>query len=125
MKSKNKARNIIIIICILIFLISLIASLVMIYKPHSQTVQIIQDGKILYIIDLEKSEDTTIEIEYQNSKNIIQIQNHQISILDAECPDKTCVKMGELKSNATPIICLPNKLVIQFTELTEIDAEVR
>ncbi len=32
----------------------------------------------------------------------------------AECPDKICVKHGELKSLNNPIVCLPNKIVIKF-----------
>lgn len=120
-----KAKNVLLTVCILIFLTGLIGSLWLIFKPHSQTVQIIQDGKILYTIDLEKSEDQTIEVEYQGSKNVIQINNHKISVIDAECPDQTCVKMGELRSSAAPIVCLPNKLVIKFAESDEIDAEVK
>lgn len=79
----------------------------------------------MYTIDLEKSEDQTIEVEYQDSKNVIQIQDHQICVIDAECPDHTCVKMGELKSSAAPIVCLPNKLVVKFAETDDIDAEVK
>lgn len=85
----------------------------------------IQNGKVLYTIDLSQTEDKTIEVEYQGSRNIIQIQNHQICVIDAECSDHTCVKMGYLKSNAAPIVCLPNKLVIEFAESDETDAEVK
>ncbi|MDE6021250.1 MAG: NusG domain II-containing protein [Ruminococcus sp.] len=120
-----KIKNVLIITCILIFLVGLIGSLWLIFKSHSQKVQIIQNGEVLYIIELEKSGDETIEIKYQGSKNIIQIDNHKISVIDADCPDKTCVKMGELKSSAAPIVCLPNKLVIKFAETDDIDAEVK
>lgn len=120
-----KSKKLWIAVCIVIFLVGIIGSLWLIFKPHSQTVQIIQDGKVLYTIDLEKSEDQTIEVEYQGSKNVIQIQDHQICVIDAECPDQTCVKMGELKSSAAPIVCLPNKLVVKFAETDEIDAEVK
>lgn len=120
-----KTKNILIIVCIVIFIAGLAGSLWLIFGPHGQTVQIIQDGKVLYTVDLEKSDDRTIETDYNGSKNIIQIKNHQISVKYADCPDQTCVKMGELKSNATPVVCLPNKLVIRFTETDGIDAEVK
>lgn len=120
-----KAKNILIIFCIFIFIAGLSGSLWLIFRPHGQTVQIIQDGKILYTIDLEKSDDRIIETDYNGSKNIISIRNHQISVTDADCPDHTCVKMGELKSGATPIVCLPNKLVVKFSETDDIDAEVK
>lgn len=120
-----KYKKIWITVCIVIFTVGIIGSAWMIYKPHAQTVNIIQDGKILYTIDLEHSEDRIIELEYKGSKNIVQIKNHQICVIEADCPDNTCVKMGELKSSAAPIVCLPNKLVIEFTESDGIDAEVR
>ncbi len=59
-----KAKNVLLTICILIFLTGLIGSLWLIFKLHSQTVQIIQGRTVLYTIDLEKSEDQTIEVEY-------------------------------------------------------------
>lgn len=120
-----KAKTVLLTICILIFLTGLMGSLWLICRPHSQTVQIIQDGIVLYTIDLERAENQMIEIAYQESKNIIQINNHKISIIEAECPDQTCVKMGELKSSAAPIVCLPNKLVVKFAETNDIDAEVK
>ena len=44
-----------------------------------------------------------------------EIKAHQIRMLEAECPDNTCVHMGWLDSTV-PIVCLPNRLVIQFVE---------
>ncbi|MCM1270528.1 MAG: NusG domain II-containing protein [Ruminococcus flavefaciens] len=120
-----KSKKIWITVCIVIFLIGVAGSLWMIFKPHGQTVRIVQNGKTLYTIDLDHSADRTIEVEYQGSKNIIEIKNHRIYVKEAECPDQTCVKMGELKSSAAPIVCLPNKLVIEFTEDDDIDAEVK
>lgn len=120
-----KSKNILILICILIFITGLIGSLWIIFKPHSQIVQIIQDGNVLYTIDLYQSEDKIIEVDYNGSKNNIQIKNHQICVKDAECPDKVCVNMGQLKSGTAPIVCLPNKLIIQFVQTEEFDAEVK
>ena len=119
-----KAKNILIAVCI-IFIFGVIGSFFMILKPHGQTVQIIQDGKVLYTIDLDNSDDRTIVTEYQGSKNVIRIQEHQIYMEDAECPDHICVKMGVLKSSASPIVCLPNKLIIRYTDNENTDAEVR
>lgn len=46
-----KAQKILIIACIVIFILGIAGSIFMILKPHGQTVQIIQNGKILYTID--------------------------------------------------------------------------
>ena len=81
--------------------------------PHSQTVQIIQDGSVLYTIDLSQKSDREIQVEYKGRTNVIQIHNGKIRMLEAECPDHTCIQMGWLDSAAS-IVCLPNHLVIQF-----------
>ena len=72
-----------------------------------------------------KSKDELIQVEFQGHKNIIQIKDKQISIIEADCHDKTCVNMGILKSAFTPIVCLPNHLVIQYVnDDKEIDAMI-
>ena len=78
-----------------------------------------------YWFRLDKNKDELIEVEFQGCKNTIQIKDKQISIIEADCPDKTCVNMGILKSAFTPIVCLPNHLVIQYVnDDKEIDATV-
>lgn len=112
-------------VCIVILLTGIAGSLWMMYRPHGQTVCITQNGAVVYTINLETAEDQTIEVVYQGSKNVIQITDHQIFVAHADCPDQTCVNRGALSSGAAPIVCLPNKLVIAFTENDKTDAEVR
>ena len=59
-------------------------------------------GNVLYTFDLSCS-------------NTIQIQDGKICVQAAECPDQTCVHMGYLSDSGLPIVCLPNRLVIQFS----------
>lgn len=95
------------------------------FAEKTNIVEIIQDGKIIYTLDLNKSKDELIQVEFQGHKNIIQVKDKQISIIEADCPDKTCLNMGILKSAFTPIVCLPNHLVIQYVnDDKEIDATV-
>lgn len=67
---------------------------------------------------MQKTENQIVEVEYEGRVNRIEIQDHQIHMLEADCPDHTCVNMGWLDS-ATPIVCLPNHLVIQFSGKTD------
>lgn len=80
-----------------------------------KTVEILQDGNVLYIFDLSRTEDQVIEVFYQNRSNTVQIQDGKICVQAAECPDQTCVHMGYLSDSGLPIVCLPNRLVIQFS----------
>ncbi len=82
--------------------------------------EILQDGELLYTFDLSRAADQLLKLEYHGSGNRVQIQNGRIRVLDAECPDQTCVHMGFLSDTGLPIVCLPNRLVIQYADM-EVD----
>lgn len=105
--------RVILAIAAFIFLASVVGSILVLRAPHGQMVQIVQNSNVLYTFDLSKQDDQTIQVEYEGRTNIIQIQDGKIRILEADCPDHTCIQMGWLDS-AAPIVCLPNHLVIQF-----------
>lgn len=44
-------------------------------------------------------------------------------MLEADCPDHTCINSGWLED--LPIVCLPNKLVIEFADADSADAVAR
>lgn len=97
--------------------VGIIGSVFVLQKPESSFVEIVQDGEVIYRLDLsEYKEAETIEIAYDGGKNTVLIENGQICMSHADCPDQTCVKMGWLKSASLPIVCLPHHLVIQYAE---------
>lgn len=100
-----------------VLVIGVIGSVFVLQRPENSIVEIVQDGNVLYRLDLSEYKETeTIEIEYNGGKNNILIENGQICMAYADCPDQTCVKMGWLQSSALPIVCLPHHLVIQYAE---------
>lgn len=119
-------KKITIIVCIGIFLIGVIGSIWALTRPHGDYVQIVQDDNTLYRFDLSTAENQTVDIEYNGRINTVQIEDGKIRMLSADCPDHTCVKMGWLESSATPIVCLPNHLIIEFAEAdSDVDAIVQ
>ena len=106
------------ILCVILLLAGIAGSFWVFLTPHGKTVQIVQNGVVLYTFDLAVAEDRTIQVEYEGRINTVQIQNGRIRMLEADCPDHTCIHMGWLDSVA-PIVCLPNHLVIQFTDTDE------
>lgn len=80
-------------------------------------VEIIQDDVVLQKIDLAQVEKKQIlTVEYQGRKNIIEIDKGKIRIMEAQCPDKICVKKGYLVKDGLPIVCLPNHLFIRYVD---------
>lgn len=108
-------QKLLIILCAAIFVIGLAGSFFLLNRPHGTWIEIVQENEVLYRLDLADAENQTIEIEYEGRVNIVQIENHKVRMSEADCPDHTCIKMGWLDSSM-PIVCLPNRLVIQFAD---------
>ena len=101
----------------LIFIASVIAIILGTKKSDSTCVEIVHNNRIIYRFDLSQEENRIFRIESSDGGwNEIKIENGEISITDADCPDKTCVKTGILRSENIPIVCLPHKLVIRFAD---------
>lgn len=114
------------LLCVVILLVGIAGSVWMLKAPHSTQVNIVQDGKILYSFNLSTAEDQSLTVEYEGRINTIEIKEGRIRMLEAECPDKTCVHMGWLESGTLPIVCLPNHVSIEFTNgRDDIDAMVK
>ncbi len=108
--------KIVIIICALVFVISAAVCAVLLNASHGDIVEIKSGGELLYTIELAKSTDRTITVEFKGKENTIIIENHKIRVFEAGCPDKVCVNTGWLESPAIPIVCLPNRLVIKYAD---------
>ncbi len=83
----------------------------------SDTVEILQDGTIIYRFTKEElEEERHIRVAYGEHENIIKTGGGTIKIESADCPDQICVNMGNLRLNAAPIICLPHRLEIRWAK---------
>ena len=78
----------------------------------ANTVTIISEGKVLYTLSL--SEDQTIEVKTDRGANTITIQGGKVAVTQADCPDGHCMARGFCDRGAQ-IVCLPNRLVLQFS----------
>ncbi len=103
-------------LCAVLLLIGLAGVCLGLRDTGQTVVQITQNGTVLYTLDLAQAEDQKIEVTYQGRTNIVEIADGHIQMAEAECPDQLCVQMGELRHAATPIVCLPNRLTIQFVD---------
>ena len=113
-KQKRKAVYIVAALCALIFLGGIGGMIWNLTRSHGRQVEILQDGKILYTLDLVQAEDQTFTVTYGGRSNEIEIRDHQIRVKAADCPDQICVHMDWLE--AAPIVCLPNRLSIQYAD---------
>ena len=110
----RKAVYIVAALCALIFLGGIGGMIWNLTRSHGRQVEILQDGKILYTLDLAQAEDQTFTVTYGGRTNEIEIRDHQIRVKAADCPDQICVHMDWLED--APIVCLPNRLSIQYAD---------
>ena len=86
----------------------------------SKVVGIYKDGSLVEKIDFNSvTGEREITLSGDLGDNVILVSNGHIEMKSADCPDKICVEHGELKSSSSPIVCLPNKVVIKFEENTD------
>ncbi|WP_027623276.1 NusG domain II-containing protein [Clostridium lundense] len=96
-------------------------------KSHDKIALIKQDGKVIDKINLTNftgTKEMTIKTN-DGHFNKILIEKDKISITDADCPDRVCVKTGPISQPGDTVVCLPHKLMITIEgtkEKGEIDA---
>ena len=94
-------------------------SILVLSAPAGDTVRIISNGETVRTVALSSADDEAFDIIYDGHVNTVEIKDHRIRVVSADCPDKTCVEMGWLTSSAAPIVCLPHRLVIEFASKGE------
>lgn len=57
------------------------------------------------------NEDRIVQIDAHNR---IMISDGRVAMIEADCPDHRCVKQGF--SSKLPIICMPNRVMIEIKE---------
>lgn len=70
------------------------------------------DGVIIRKLDL--SIDETLIVETSGGKNIVAVKNGAVSVIEADCPNKICVRSGAIKNSDETIACVPHKVLIEI-----------
>ena len=83
------------------------------------TAEVYSDGKLVQTIDL--AVDGEYRIESGGGWNVLTVSGGKIAVTSASCPTQDCVHHAAADHGA-PIVCLPNRLVVQFSTPSELDA---
>lgn len=73
------------------------------------------DGEIVKTISFDDTTNTEpFTVKTKLGVNIIRIDNGKVKIIDADCPDKLCVKDGPISEPGEMLVCLPHKVVVEI-----------
>ena len=104
-----------------IFAVCLVFLLMGANSDPSSSAQVVSEGKIIRILNLNVDQEFTVTVE--GGSNTITVKDGKVAVTAADCPDRYCVKQGFCNSGAQ-IVCLPHGLVISFLGESEIDGAV-
>ena len=101
---------------ILLFVAIIAACLLVWLLPRGggQTALVYQDGTLLYTLDLRQSR--TLTVTGPAGENLITVAGGEVFVSYADCPDQVCVQHGPLQKRGGPIVCLPNRLTIEWAK---------
>ena len=119
MTDKRKVICIIAVLCIVFF--SLLGMILVNNAGGGSTACVYSDGKLIKTIDLHSANGQSFTVRSADGGyNVITVKDGCISITDADCPDKICVRTAPISDGIQPIVCMPHKLVIRIeTNRTE------
>lgn len=88
--------------------------------------EIYLNGKLLKTVLL--SEECEFTVDCGNGHNTVTVSGGAVSVTEADCPDKLCVRTGAISGGVVPIVCLPHRLEIRVVTSTDrtdsVDAEI-
>ena len=93
-------------------------SLPLLRQDQARFARITSKGETVKTVDLMIDQEFTVD-----GKNTVTVKDGQIAVTWADCPDHYCMKRG-FCDGGTDIVCLPNRLVIEFLGEAEIDGIV-
>ena len=102
--------------------ILLIAVLIMLFIPKERgnIAKITVGGKLFSTVSLDKNQKISI-----NETNVAAVENGEIFMESATCPDKLCVHQGKIHDSSKKIVCLPNNVIIEVFRESTVDTVVR
>ncbi|HAS91582.1 MAG TPA: NusG domain II-containing protein [Sedimentibacter sp.] len=83
---------------------------------NSKTAYIYSNNKLVGEYVLTDDYKDVVNIESETGYNIMHIENGQIWIHEASCPDKICIYQGKISKNGEMIVCIPNRMFIKIVD---------
>lgn len=99
-------------------IVFILAACIWVYPMFSQSgeIALIEQNGIVQTVSLQDDAEITLE------NATVLIENGEVYISEATCPDKVCVNTGRISKKGQSIVCVPNRIVVTIEGKSEIDA---
>lgn len=106
------------IIVVFILLIIALGFYLIFHFTNNKTAKVVEIYREDTLIESYSLDDSgQHKLKFDNSINNITIENGSVFMKDANCPDKLCVKQGNITDSGESIICLPHKIVVKIVAI--------
>ena len=113
-KEKMISAGDIVLLATVILLCVVVTVLLVTSREGGLAVEIVSDGEVVKTMELKN--DAEYEVVTDRGTNLVVIEDGQVTVKEADCPDKVCVNHKPVSMTGETIICLPHKLVIEIVE---------
>lgn len=120
-----KKKDVILIVVILLIAAAGMGAIQLTQQNGAQVIVTV-DGEEVYRTSLK--EDQVYEIPVKDGENVMEIQEGEVSMRKADCPDQICKNHKPIRKSGETIVCLPHKAVIEISseeDESEVDGITR
>lgn len=111
----KKIRNDLILISAILGISIVVFLIFTISLKKGEMAVVTVNGEKVAVLDL--NEDTTQKINTKYGFNEVKIEKGEVSVTNADCPDKICANHRHISKVGETIVCLPHKLVVEISEV--------
>lgn len=109
-------------IALFALLLVVCAAAALLMPRSGSAVGVWQKGELIYILDPAHFGEYTLR--YEAGETVVRIDGKGVYVVSADCKNQNCVRHGPLQSGGTPIVCLPERIVVRWMEDDTLDAVV-
>ena len=110
MKNKTLKNDILLILALLVLAGAAYGILRLTREPGNEAAVTV-DGQLVLTVPLTREATVTVG-ENRGFRNVVEVSGGRVRVLDADCPDRLCVRQGWIRYSGESIVCLPHKLVV-------------
>ena len=110
MKNKTLKNDLLLILALLVLAGAAYGILRLTREPGNEAAVTV-DGQLVLTVPLTREATVTVG-ENRGFRNVVEVSGGRVRVLDADCPDRLCVRQGWISYDGESIVCLPHRLVV-------------